>query len=394
MNTTYPLVTLHHGKDNAVRRFHPWIFSGAIKSVGNPVDDGDVVEVFSDTGEYLATGHYAKGSIAVRIFSFKKTEVNKEFWKNKIFQAYQFREQIGLTNNPETNVYRLVHAEGDGLPGLVIDIYNDIAVIQAHSVGMFQARMIITEALQEIYNDKLKSFYFKSSEILLVENITNGFLAGKSFENFFVIENGSKFYIDFVEGQKTGFFIDQRENRKILMNFCKDKKVLNTFCYTGGFSVFALKAGARQVHSVDSSKKAVELAQKNIEANSFDALINQCFVSDTLEFLKNSEDLYDVIILDPPAYAKRISAKHNAVQGYKRLNAMAIKKIKNGGIIFTFSCSQIIDRKLFTDIVTSSSIESGRQIQILYHLSQPADHPVSIFHPEGEYLKGLVLRIT
>lgn len=394
MNTTSPIITLQHGKDNAVRRFHPWIFSGAIKSVSDTVEEGDIVDVFSVKGEYLATGHYAKGSIAVRIFSFEKIEVNKEYWKNKLLQAYNLRKQIGLTDNTKTNVYRLVHAEGDGLPGLIIDIYNDTAVIQAHSVGMYHARKSIAEALQEIYHNQLKSIYDKSAETVAGESVANSFIIGTSAENFYVNENGCKFYIDFKEGQKTGFFIDQRENRKLLMNFCNGKKVLNTFCYTGGFSVFAIKAGATQVHSVDSSKKAVEMAQKNIEANGFDITKNQCFVSDTLEFLKNNDTMYDVIILDPPAYAKHMSAKHNAVQGYKRLNAMALKKINKDGILFTFSCSQIIDRKLFTDTITAAAIESGRQIQILHHLSQPADHPVSIFHPEGEYLKGLVLHIS
>ena len=299
-----------------------------------------------------------------------------------------------MVNNPETNVYRLVHAEGDGLPGLIIDIYNDTAVIQAHSSGMYHARKIIADALLEIYPNKLRAIFDKSAETLAVNDISNGFLYGNSSENFLVKENACTFFIDFEEGQKTGFFVDQRENRKLLMTVCAGKKVLNTFCYTGGFSVFAIKAGAEFVHSVDSSKKAIEMAQKNIAVNGFDLEKNQCFASDTLEFLKNTETMYDVIVLDPPAYAKHMSAKHNAVQGYKRLNALAMKKITKGGILFTFSCSQIIDRKLFADTITAAAIESGRQIQILYHLSQPADHPVSIFHPEGEYLKGLVLLIN
>lgn len=393
MKNTYPSITLHHGKDHAVRRFHPWVFSGAIKSVSTDLEDGDIVDVFSSKSEYLATGHFAKGSIAVRLFSFEQIEINNSFWKNKLQQAYQLRSNIGLVNNSETNVYRLVHAEGDGLPGLIIDIYNDTAVIQTHSAGMYHFRNIISEVLLEIYQGNLKAVFDKSAETLAVNDVSNGYLFGKSTENFFVKENGCKFLIDFEEGQKTGFFVDQRENRKLLMDFCKGKNVLNTFCYTGGFSVFAVKAGAEIVHSVDSSKKAIEMAQKNLTLNGFDSAHHSCIASDTLEYLKNNESGYDVIVLDPPAYAKHMSAKHNAVQGYKRLNVMAINKIKKGGILFTFSCSQIIDRKLFADTITAAAIESGRQIQILHHLSQPPDHPVSIFHPEGEYLKGLVLHI-
>ncbi|MBI5218593.1 MAG: class I SAM-dependent rRNA methyltransferase [Bacteroidia bacterium] len=388
-----PQITLKPGKDEALRRRHPWVFSGAIKSITCKLNEGDSVEVFSYDGRYLATGHFAKGSIAVRIFSFTQIIPDYRFWERKIFDAYVLRKRLGMVDNIETNAYRLVHAEGDGMPGLIIDIYGDTAVIQAHSLGMHRIRHEISTALQKIYDGRLKAVYDKSSAALpesLKLNFQDGYLFGKPGINE-ISEYGNRFYINWEEGQKTGFFIDQRENRKLLGQYSMNKKVLNTFCYSGGFSVYALKSGAALVHSVDSSKKAIEWAVKNIEMNGFSPDIHTCYTQETTEFLKTAEEKYDVIILDPPAYAKRLDAKHYAVQGYKRLNLLAFQNIRSGGILFTFSCSQVIDRKLFTDTIIAAAIESGRNIRILHHLSQPADHPVNIYHPEGEYLKGLVL---
>lgn len=391
----FPKVILNPGKDEAVRRFHPWIFSGAINRIQGDVADGDVVEVFSAQDEYLATGHIQNGSIAIRIFSFEKINPDHAFWKNKILDAYNYRKQLGLIDNPETNVYRLIHGEGDGLPGLILDYYNGSVVMQSHSIGMHQIREEIAEVLKEIYDEKLISVYDKSSETLPKHeelNIEDGYLFGNS-GNAEVLENGHKFFIDWETGQKTGFFIDQRENRKLLEKFSENKNVLNTFCYTGGFSVYALKSGALEVHSVDSSKKAIELTTMNVEKNNIDSSKHKTFQSDINDFLKDVENKYDVIILDPPAYAKHLDAKRNAIQGYKRLNLQAIKQIKKGGFIFTFSCSQVIDKNLFKSTVISAAILSGRKVKILHQLSQPADHPISAFHPEGEYLKGLVLYI-
>jgi 23S rRNA (cytosine1962-C5)-methyltransferase len=388
-------ITLKAGKDEALRRFHPWIFSGAINKIHGPIAEGDVVEVYSSHDEYLATGHYQIGSIAVRIFSFKKETPDLDFWKAKLTAAYNLRKVLNLTENSETNVYRLVHAEGDGLPGLIIDFYNGTAVIQSHSIGMHYAKPLIAEALKEIYQDKLKAIYDKSAETLpkmAKIDCKDGYLYGTASQNE-IIEYGNKFIVDWESGQKTGFFIDQRENRKQLGEYAGGKKVLNTFCYSGGFSIYALKAGATLVHSVDSSKKAIELTEKNMVLNNYNGAQHQSFAEDTMDFLKNTNDTYDVIILDPPAYAKHNDAKHNAIQGYKRLNALALSKINKGGILFTFSCSQVINRQLFNATITAASIESEKQIKILHQLSQPPDHPVNIYHPEGEYLKGLVLYV-
>ncbi len=386
-------ISLKAGKDEAVRRFHPWIFSGAINKIHGNIAEGDVVEIYSNRDEYLATGHYQIGSIAVRIFSFKKESPDINFWKSKLAAAYQLRKVLGLIDNPNTNVYRLVHAEGDGLPGLIIDYYNGTAVIQSHSIGMHYSKPFIVDALKEIYQDKLKAVYDKSTETLpkmAKIDCNDGYLFGNA-ETKEVLENGNAFFVDWEGGQKTGFFIDQRDNRKLLSDYSKGKKIVNTFCYSGGFSVYALKAGAEMVHSVDSSKKAIELTEKNILLNNFNNAQHLSIAEDTMDFLKHTTDTFDVIVLDPPAYAKHNDAKHNAVQGYKRLNAIALSKINKGGILFTFSCSQVINRQLFNATITAAAIESGRQIKILHQLSQPADHPVNIYHPEGEYLKGLVL---
>ncbi len=390
-----PKVILGSGKDQSVRRFHPWIFSGAIKKIKGEVAEGMLVEVYSNHDEPLAVGHYSNGSIAVRVLSFGIEEVNAEFWYNKIAKAYEFRKDSGLIQNRETNTYRLIHAEGDNLPGLIIDIYDDTAVIQSHSVGMHLIKPLLVEALKKVYGDTLKAIYDKSADTMPKLNnmeITNQVLWGQP-QSEFVLEYGLKFKIDWEQGQKTGFFIDQRENRKLLQKYCSHKKVLNTFCYSGGFSVYALAAGANLVHSVDSSKKAITLTDANVQLNFGDTQKHQSFASDTFHFLEQANETYDVIILDPPAFAKHHNVKHNAVQGYKRLNVEAMKRIKSGGVLFTFSCSQAIDKSLFQNTIMSAAILSGRRVRILEYMSQPADHAPSIFHPEGEYLKGIVLKV-
>ncbi|MHA6247887.1 class I SAM-dependent rRNA methyltransferase [Pontibacter sp. CAU 1760] len=381
------------GKEHSLLRRHPWVFSGAIRKTDGEPAEGDVVEVYSSKREFLGMGHFAPGSIAVRLFSFEKVEPDYAFWKGKVQRAYDYRQRLGLTENPQIDVYRLIYAEGDGVSGLVVDVYKDTAVIQTHTVGMYLVREHITRALQEIYGDRLRAIYDKSAESLPAKAHiapVNGYLFGESNGGVVVTENENKFFVDWESGQKTGFFIDQRENRELLARYVKDKSVLNTFCYTGGFSVYALNAGAKEVHSVDVSKKAIELTIKNGELSQAPEK-HEAFAMDTFDFLKGKEDQYDVIILDPPAFAKSQKVRHNALMGYKRLNADAMKKIKPGGILFTFSCSQVVDKYLFNSTVMAAAIEAGRTIKIMHHLSQPADHPISIFHPEGEYLKGLVL---
>ena len=386
-------VILNAGKEQSLKRLHPWVFSGAIKKIMGEPQDGDTVEVYSSWNEFLGVGHYQKGSITVRIISFEPTATDANFWRRKIQQAYDYRQILGFIDNPETNVYRLIFAEGDGLPGLIIDVYGDTAVLQAHSLGMYRAKDLIAQALQEVYGQNLKNIYDKSAETLHLQQTgapLNSYLLGSGAEARVVTENNNSFYVDWITGQKTGFFIDQRENRQLLATYAAGKSVLNTFCYTGGFSVYALNAGAALVHSVDSSKKAIELTDRN-------AALNQAgdrhasFAADTFSFFKNQPQPYDIIILDPPAFAKHHNVRHNAVMGYKRLNAEALKQIKPGGLLFTFSCSQAVDRYLFNNTLMAAAIEAGRNIKIMHHLSQPADHPVSIYHPEGEYLKGLVL---
>jgi 23S rRNA (cytosine1962-C5)-methyltransferase len=387
-------IILSSGKDLSLRRFHPWVFSGAIKKIKGPVQDGDIVDVYDNKDEYLGTGHYQDGSIAVRLFSFEQIEPDGEFWKEKIRKAYEYRRNIGLTDNADTNVYRMIYAEGDGLPGLIIDFYNGVAVLQAHSVGMHMQRHDIAAALKEVLGDKLTAVYDKSSESLHRNEgteSTNSYIFGEAPATGEVSENGHRFFIDWETGQKTGFFVDQRENRALLAKYSAGKRVCNTFCYTGGFSVYAGKAGATEVHSVDSSKKAIALTDRNMELNGLSN--HQSFAMDTFDFLKDKDNEYDVIILDPPAFAKHVHSRHNAVMGYKRLNAEAIAKIRPGGIIFTFSCSQVVDPRLFFDTVRSAAIVAKRNVRVLHHLTQPQDHPVNVFHPEGEYLKGLVLYV-
>lgn len=392
-----PTIVLNKDKEKSIERKHPWVFSGAIQKIINEPpklpENGELVKVVDFKNNFLALGHFSDGTIAVRIISFKEKTINQDFWNSKIKAAYQVRESLNLTNNENTNMYRLVHAEGDGLPGLIIDYYNGTAVVQCHSIGMYNHRNEIVEALKNTYpQEKLVAIYDKSAESLAKQNhsnFVNEYLYQAIEPNLVGLENNCKFNLDWINGQKTGFFLDQRENRKLLADFSFNKKVLNTFCYSGGFSVYALKAGAKLVHSVDSSQKAIDLTIQNVALNQLKN--HKSFTSDTLTFLKQNTEDYDVIVLDPPAYAKSHKSKHNAIQGYKRLNAMALKQIKPGGILFTFSCSQAVNRKLFYDTIMASAIEVGRNVKVLHHLSQPADHPVNIFHPEGEYLKGLVL---
>jgi 23S rRNA (cytosine1962-C5)-methyltransferase len=396
-------VILHSGKDHSVKRFHPWVFSGAIKKISLPPDypkddlsEGDVVEVYTSQNEFLGMGHYQIGSIAIRMFSFTPVTPDYNFWKSKIQKAYDFRTQLNLTNNPSTNCYRLFFGEGDGLPGFIIDYYNGTAVFQSHSIGMHLIKQEIVKALQEIIGEKLVAVFDKSEETMPKQaaiKAPNGYLWKKENATIetIALENDNKFQVDWEGGQKTGFFLDQRENRALLGSYSKDKTVLNTFCYTGGFSVYAANAGAKEVHSIDISKKAIELTDRNIALNNIKN--HESHAVDTFDFLKNRENTYDIIVLDPPAFAKHQNVKHNAVMGYKRLNYEAIKQIKSGGLLFTFSCSQVVDKNTFNSTVMAAAIEAGRTVRVLHHLSQPPDHCVNIFHPEGEYLKGLVVHV-
>lgn len=390
----FPKIILRQGKDEAIRRFHLWIFSGAIlKGEGN-VFDGCVVEVYSHRNDFLAMGHYNEGSIAVRIFSFERITPDLNFWVRKLTATLDYRKKLGLHNSAITNAYRLVFGEGDGLPGLIIDYYNGTAVIQCHSYGMYLHHQHIAEALQAIYGEKLNAVYLKSKETLpskFSDDFSDGYLYKKGDIDNQIIENGNKFFVDWEHGQKTGFFIDQRDNRNLLAQFSKGKNVLNTFCYTGGFSVYAMQAGASMAHSVDSSAKAIEMTDKNVALNGFDSKNHVSFKSDVMDFLHKTEDSYDIIILDPPAYAKHLKTRHKAMQGYRRLNETALNKINSGGFLFTFSCSQVVDSNLFRSTVIAAAIQSRRNVRIVAQLSQPADHPINAYHPESEYLKGLIL---
>jgi 23S rRNA (cytosine1962-C5)-methyltransferase len=385
------VVGLKQGRDHSVKRFHPWIFSGGIESVEGSPEDGDWVEVKDASKKTVGFGHYQKGTITVRVISFSAEKPSEKLYSNKIEQALQQRLGTKVISE-ETNAYRLVHGEGDGLSGLIIDVYHGVAVMQAHSAGMHNDRQLIADAIKKVMKENLSAVYYKSQTTLKAPT-ENSYLYGMAAVPHTILEHGNKFFVDWEEGQKTGFFLDQRENRKLLGEMAQGKKVLNTFCYTGGFSVYALQNGAEFVHSVDASEKAVEMTRKNLQLNEFDFNENACVASDTFDFIKDKKDVYDLIILDPPAFAKHKEAKHQAMKGYQRLNAEAMRIIKSGGIIFTFSCSQVVDRQLFYDTVVSSAIQAGRQIKVLHHLAQPADHPVSIFHREGEYLKGLVLYV-
>lgn len=387
-------IVLKSGKDQSPRRYHPWIFSGAIKKIYGEPSEGDLVDVFDNKDEFLAKGHYQPGSIAVRILTFKNEEIDIDFFTDRIKSAVDYRKNLGLSGNKNTNVYRLVHAEGDDLPGLIIDYYNGVAVMQMHSVGMYRLREEFAGILKKLLGDELKAVYDKSEgTIPFMSGVvgTNEFLLGESGP-VVVEENGFRFKIDWTTGQKTGFFIDQRENRKLLGEYTKGRSVLNMFGYTGGFSVYAMK-NASLVHTVDSSASAIGLADENIRLNYGEDKRHQSFQTDAFEYLNNIREKYDLIILDPPAFAKHNNVLANALQGYKRLNIKAIEQIKPGGIIFTFSCSQVVTKENFRKSVFAAAANTGRRVRILHQLSQPPDHPVNIYHPESEYLKGLVIYV-
>jgi 23S rRNA (cytosine1962-C5)-methyltransferase len=387
-------IILKSGKEQSVRRYHPWIFSGAIKKMSGDPAEGDLVDVYDNKDTFLAVGHYAPSSIAVRILSFNQVTPDINFFREKIKQAITYRKSIGIIGNPEVNVYRLIHGEGDGLPGLIIDFYNGVAVIQMHSVGFYRIRKEITAILVELMKDQIVAVYDKSEGTIPHMSETTGineFLYGNS-DPVIVTENGYRFKIDWTTGQKTGFFIDQRENRKLLEEFTEGKSVLNMFGYTGAFSVYAMK-NARVVHTVDSSYPAIELANENIKLNYGDDQRHESFQVDAFDYLNHIKDQYDVIILDPPAFAKHHNVLANALQGYKRLNMKAIEQIKPGGIIFTFSCSQVVTKENFRKSVFAAAANTGRNVRIIHQISQPPDHPVNIYHPESEYLKGLVIYV-
>ncbi len=388
-------IILKAGKDKSVFRYHPWIFSGAIAKTEGKIQEGELVKVYNSENRFLATGHYQIGSIAVRILSFEDIEINYDFWKKRIGQAYKMRCNLGLATSDTNNVYRLVHGEGDDLPGLVIDCYAGVAVVQFHSVGMYMERKNIAKALLEVMGDQLTAIYDKSESTLPYKAAIephNGYLYGKA-ENFIALENGLRFNVDWLEGQKTGFFIDQRENRSLLEKYARGKNVLNMFCYTGGFSFYAMRGGACSVHSVDVSTRAIELTKQNVELNFPGDSRHEAFAEEAFRFLEQAQDKYDLIILDPPAFAKHQNVLNNAIQGYKKLNRKGIEVIKPGGIIFTFSCSQVMTKDLFRQTVFTAAANTGRKVRILHQLTQPADHPINIYHPEGEYLKGLVLYV-
>lgn len=390
----YAKVILKSGKDQSARRFHPWIFSGAIKKILGEVKEGDVVHVYDNKDEFLGMGHYQPGSIMVRILSFTEKEPNDAFWYNKLEQAWKLRKSLGLISEIN-NTFRLVHAEGDGLSGLIIDMYNGVAVMQSHSVGIWFLREKIATMLKELMGDTLKAVYDKSETTLPhmadVEPV-NGFILGESNDEV-AREYGLKFKVDWLKGQKTGFFIDQRENRKLLEKYARGRDVLNMFCYTGGFSFYAMRGGANTVHSVDSSARAIDLSKENVALNFAGDERHDAFAVDAFKYLDDIKDKYDLIVLDPPAFAKHKNVLHNALQGYKKLNARAFEQIRPGGIVFTFSCSQVVTRDMFRKTVFSAAAQSRRFVRILHQLEQPADHPVNIYHPESEYLKGLVLYV-
>lgn len=388
-------IRLKPKREENVLRFHPWIFSGAIADItGDAPAEGDLVKVVDSNGSFLATGHYQAGSIMVRILSFTDRNTDREFWRERLVQAYRLRTALNLTCNPDTNAYRLVHGEGDNLPGLVVDIYGSTAVMQAHSVGMHHVRRILAELITDTV-PAVQNVYYKSANTLPYKantQPTDGYLIGNE-DDMIAIENGLRFHANWLDGQKTGFFVDQRENRSLLERYAKGRNVLNMFCYTGGFSFYAMRGGANTVHSVDSSARAIELTERNIKLNFGTDPRHEAYATDAFRYLENIKDRYDLIILDPPAFAKHRDAIRNALRGYQRLNAAAFRQIRHGGILFTFSCSQAISKEQFRLAVFSAAAESRRSVRIIHQLSQPADHPVNIFHPEGEYLKGLVLYV-
>ena len=386
---------LKRGKEDSLRRFHPWVFSGAVQQSDSDIEEGEVVRVVTSDGDFIALGHYQIGSIAVRVLSFRDVEINGEFWYSRLKSALEMRRSIGIADNPQNNTYRLVHGEGDLLPGLVIDVYGKTAVMQAHSVGMHISRIEIAEQLMKVMDGRIENIYYKSETTLPFKadlGQENGFIIGGSEDNT-AVENGLMFYVDRLKGQKTGFFVDQRDNRSLLEKFARDKNVLNMFCYTGGFSFYAMRGGAHLVHSVDSSAKAIELTNRNVALNFPGDRRHQAFCEDAFKYLEQAGDQYNLIILDPPAFAKHRGALHNALKGYIRLNNKAFQKIQPGGILFTFSCSQVVTKDHFRNAVFTAAAQAGRKVRILHQLHQPADHPINIYHPEGEYLKGLVLYV-
>ena len=391
-------VQLRKGKDESLRRFHPWVFSGAIAHIDDGVSEGEVVRVVTHTGEFIAVGHYQEGSIAVRVLTFSDVPIDGEFWTSRLRSALQMRQAIGIADNPNNNTYRLVHGEGDHLPGLIIDVYGQTAVMQAHSIGMHLCRKEIAQTLAAVMESRISHIYYKSETTLpfMTADDMNGFLYGGSDDNV-AMENGLKFRVDWLKGQKTGFFVDQRENRSLLEHFAKGKRVLNMFCYTGGFSFYAMRGGAKLVHSVDSSAKAIELTKQNVALNFPGDPRHEAYCEDAFKFLEGighqKDQSYDLIILDPPAFAKHRGALHNALKGYTRLNQKAFEKIERGGILFTFSCSQVVTKDHFRNAVFTAAALAKRKVRILHQLHQPADHPINIYHPEGEYLKGLVLYV-
>ncbi len=394
-------IILKKGREESLRRFHPWVFSGAIAQIVGEPAEGDIVGVFAHDGSFLAYGHYQIGSIAVRVLSFSGEDVlGPDFWTVMLSKALKMRQAAGLTSDSSTNCFRLVHGEGDGLPGLIIDWYDGVCVMQAHSVGMFRAKTAICEALKSVFGDSLKAVYDKSSGTAPFKaglDLVDGYIYkadGFSDDEQVVLENGNKFLVNWTEGQKTGFFLDQRENRNLVGRYSKGRNVLNLFCYTGGFSIYALNNGAVHVDSVDSSKKAVEMVSRNMALNGFDAGLHEDICADAMDFLRDvPEDKYDLMIVDPPAFAKHRGALGNALRAYQRLNAAAISKVAPGGLVFTFSCSQVVDKEAFALAVFSAAAQTGRSVRILDRLNQPADHAVNIYHPEGEYLKGLLLYV-
>lgn len=391
----YPVITLRRGKEESLRRFHPWVFSGAIASAPENLEEGDIVEVRSSDGTPLGVGHYQIGSIAVRMLSDEIIEINREYYFNRLNNALRLRKALGLLRD-DNNAFRLVHGEGDFLPGLIVDVYGQTAVVQAHSVGMHYARDIIAECLVSLPGASLRNVYYKSETTLPYKaslDPQNDYIIG-SYDTDIAVENGLKFRVDWLKGQKTGFFVDQRDNRSLLRHFAPGRRVLNMFCYTGGFSVYALSGGAALVHSVDSSAKAVSLTRDNVRLNFGDDAPHEAFAEDAFKYLAEMKDgAYDLVVLDPPAFAKHRGAIKNALRGYQKLNARAMEKMPEGSILFTFSCSQAVSKEQFRLAVFSAAAQVGRRVRILHQLTQPADHPINIYHPEGEYLKGLILYI-
>lgn len=391
----YKSIYLKRGKEESLLRFHPWVFSGAIHHADAGIQEGETVRVIASTGDFIAVGHYQVGSIAVRVLSFSDITIDQSFWRERLAAAITMRCHIGIADNPENNTYRLVHGEGDWLPGLVIDCYGSTAVMQAHSVGMHLNRMDICQALTDVMGGRIQQVYYKSETTLPYKahiEEEDGFIFGHTDDDI-AVENGLKFHVDWLRGQKTGFFVDQRENRSLLEHYSKDKTVLNMFCYTGGFSVYAMRGGAKCVHSVDSSAKAIEITNNNIGLNFPGDPRHEAYCEDAFRFLEEKKDKYDIVVLDPPAFAKHRAALHNALKGYIRLNAKGIRLVKEGGLLFTFSCSQAVSKDQFRSAVFTAAAQSGRKVRIIHQLHQPADHPINIYHPEGEYLKGLALYV-